>query len=205
METRIAVCITTTPNRKDVLDNTIKQWSKVLPINARFFIHNDEGYKGVCYSKNKCLQWSEFADYVFCFDDDIWPTVPNWYEYYINSNLEHAAYTFNRKVLKEHKKFVEYVDPNGCMLFFTRKCIDTCGGWDTNFKGYGYEHSELSSRIHNLGLTPARFLDVKRPANIFDMANCESSFSYEVRASTIPINEKLYKEKFYSKEFKPFK
>lgn len=202
---KIGVAVTTTPNREHVFQEWFKQYAEISP-ELPLYIHNDINYKGVGYSKNKCLStlYDNGCDYFFLFDDDCFIMHKLWSEYYIKSNLQHAAYTFDRKWITIADNYIEYEKPNGCMMFFTRACIDKVGGWDLKFKGYGYEHVNLSDRIFNAGLTPARYLDIKRPGAIFNMAQCESSFSIYDRME-IPRNEKLYKENFYSKEFKPFK
>lgn len=202
---KIGVAVTTTPNREHVFQEWFKQYAEICP-ELPLYIHNDINYQGVCYSKNKCLSvlYEAGCDYFFLFDDDCFIQHPKFFKLYIDSNLAHATYTFDREVLFINEKFVEFEKPNGCMMFFTRACIDKVGGWDTDFKGYGYEHVNLSDRIFNAGLTPARYLDIKVSGAIFSMAKCESSFSIYDRME-IPRNEKLYKENFYSKEFKPFK
>lgn len=176
---------------------------------------------GIAVVKNKCIEllYDAGCTHFFLFDDDLYPTVSNWWVNYINSGLEHACWNYNRKevrfnVLVSAKTpdyeptitgYAEYEKPNGCMLYATRKVIDTVGGWDTDFKGYGYDHVNWSDRIFNNGLTPARYIDIPNSSHLFKMADCETSVSSDIRATTIPINQQLYIEKFYSKEFKPFK
>ena len=202
---KIGLAVTTTPNRKNVFQEWYNHYAKFCP-ELRLYIHNDIDYQGVGYSKNKCLNalYEAGCDYFFLFDDDCFIKHPGFFKFYIHSKLEHAAYTFNRKLISKGSIYNEYEDPNGCMLFFTRKCVEVAGGWSREFKGYGYEHSELSARIFNLGLTPARFIDIPDSSGLFEMADCESSFTARDR-NQIPANYKLYQEKFYSKEFKPFK
>lgn len=202
---KIGIGLTTTPNRRDVLEEWYQNYSKISP-ELPLYIHNDIDYKGVSYSKNKCLNalYEVGCDYFMIFDDDCFITQPMWHEKYVNSGLNHACYTFSRQLLKEHESYSEYVDPNGCMLFFKKICLDTVGGWDTSYTGFGYEHSDISSRIFNAGLTPARFIDIPNSKGLFEMAKCQSSFSSKDRMQ-IPTNYKLYQQNYYSKEFKPFK
>lgn len=205
METRIGLAVTTTPNRSDVFNKWINSYNEICP-NLPLYIHNDWLYKGVCYSKNRCLSalYDINCDFFMLFDDDC--IIKNQYfaDKYINSGLNHACYTFSRQLLKQHESYTEYVDPNGCMLFFKRICLDAVGGWDTSYTGFGYEHSDFSSRIFNAGLTPARFIDIPNSKGLFEMAKCQSSFSSKDRMQ-IPTNYKLYQQNYYSKEFKPFK
>lgn len=212
---KIGIGITSTPQRSIVAHSCLKDWQKFLPDNATIFMHVDTGYKGVSKAKNEvlklCYEWG--ADFIFIVDDDISPLVDKWWEPYINSGLNHACWNYDRKLLNygceaDYGKcnyYAEYEKPNGCMLCFTRHCIETAGGWDLDFQGFGYEHVNLSDRIFNNGLTPARYIDIPNSKHLFELADCESTFSNEVRMATIPRNLKLYQQKYYSKEFKPFR
>lgn len=209
----------TTRNRSETARNTYNKimelgphgWFKLAVVDDASDLpfegstYRFEQNAGVGSAKNKCLELLEGCEHMFLFDDDCSPVVDEWWLPYINSGLNHAAYTFDRMELNRTSKYVSYEYPNGCMLYFTRKCIDTAGGWDTEFQGYGWDHCELSRRIYNMGLTPAQFVDIPNSAVLFQMADCESSFSYETRAATIPINAELYQQKYFSKEFKPYK
>jgi len=145
------------------------------------------------------------ADYIFLADDDCYPISDVWWVNYCTSGLNHACWNVDRKFISLTQNYVEYETPNGCMLYCTRNVLDVVGGWDTQFKGYGYDHVNWSDRIFNAGLTPARYIDVRDSKDLFRLANCESSISAEIRAKTIPINKKLWKENFNSKEYKEFR
>lgn len=229
---KIGIAITTR-NRHEIARETFAILDDMRPENSVFGIVDDasfnppfgfatnrhnvfrfEDHVGVSAAKNKCLELlhNSGCTHFFLFDDDCRPVVDEWWLPYVNSKLNHAAYTFNRKLLKFtvgfHRGYMlewnEYEKPNGCMMFFTRNCIDKIGGWDMSFKGYGYEHVNLSDRIFNARLTPARYIDIPNSKGLFEMANCESSFSSHDRMQ-IPNNFKLYQQNYYSKEFKPFK
>lgn len=176
--------------------------SKVPYIGADFRFETPVGISG---AKNKCLEllYDVGCTDLFLFDDDTYPLNNGWWIPYLNSGLLHAAYTFDRKILNTTPIYTEYEKPCGCLLYFSRMCLETVGGWDTDFVGYGYEHVNLSDRIFNADLTPARYIDVI--GSKFGMSNAPSSILGSIRAATIPGNFKLYQEKFNSKEFKPFK
>lgn len=160
---------------------------------------------GVSVAKNKCLSLlydAGVTDY-FILDDDTRPLVDNWYKPYLESGLNHACWTFDRELIYSNGYYNQFAKPNGCMLFFKKICLDTVGGWDTAFTGFGYEHVSLSDRIFNAGLTPGRYVDVKQ-TGLFELAKCESSFTSRDREQ-IPANLKLYQDNFYSKEFKEFR
>lgn len=203
---KISIGITTTPNRKKVFEASLAQWQKLLPNNAEIFVHCDAEYKGVVDAKNKVLAmcYDSGADYLFIVDDDLYPLTKDWWQPYTTSPLNHACWNYDRCILSKGDIYNELQTPNGCMLYFKKIAIKTCGGWDTDFKGYGYEHVNLSDRVYNNGLTPGRYIDIPDSKRLFALADCESSFTYADRAQ-IPVNYELYQQKFYSKEFKPFK
>lgn len=128
-------------------------------------------------AKNKCMHlcYESGADHVFIFDDDSWPIHKDWWKPYVESGEHHLCATFlpfNRMFNKPIDRidyvgnnYEDYISikshllPNGYCLYFTRHCIDTVGGFDTNFKNK-YEHVSLSQRIHNAGLTKYMYQDV---------------------------------------------
>jgi glycosyltransferase involved in cell wall biosynthesis len=214
MGPKIAICITT-KDRPSVMAVTLTCWQAFKPANADIFIVDDgskepypgatfrfETSQGVSVAKNKCLELSEGYDYVFVVDDDTRPTSSTWHHPYLVSGLKHACYTFDRKILDSNWHFISFEKPCGCMLFFTRECVDTAGGWDTRFKGYGMEHVSLSDRIFNMGLTPARYVDAT--GAYFQMSNCETSFTDQDK-SYLRENIRLYEQEYYSREFIPYK
>lgn len=217
---KVGISVTTTPCRADVYNEWVQHLGKHVP-NIPVYIHNDHQYKGIAHSKNKCIEmlYQSGCDHLFLFDDDTFIQTPDFINAYCKSGLNHACWNHNRKVISFGvqatafppkyepvlKEYVELDKPNGCMLYVRRGVIEKVGGWDVDFKGYGYDHVNWSDRIFNNELTPARYIDVPNSTHLFKMADCETSVSYDIRASTIPINEKLYQQKFYSKDFKPFK
>lgn len=212
---KIGLAITTTDNRVNVFERTIKSFFERFAAVDVLYIHKDYDYRGIVYSKNKCIEtlYGAGCTDFFIVDDDVIAAEHDWWLPYVNSDLNHACWNYNRTLIKygcvaDYGKcdyYAEYDKPNGCMLYVKREVIDVVGGFDTDFKGYGYEHCNFSDRIFNNGLTPARYIDIPNSKHLFAMADCDTSVSYSIRASTIPINERLYKEKFYSKEFKPFR
>jgi glycosyltransferase involved in cell wall biosynthesis len=113
---------------------------------------------GIPASKNKCLELAEY-DHIFLFDDDTYPIADNWYLPYVNSIKEHLCYTF-LQAYKVKEGFAYHKLGNGCMMYVTRKCIETIGGFDWRFGLGKYEHVNFSRRIHNACLTESVFMDV---------------------------------------------
>lgn len=124
--------------------------------------HRFDTRAGIPAAKNKCLELlmeRTDSDHFFLFDDDCSPTDFEWWKLYTESGLEHASYTWGRSrkitdTIKRHNV------PNGCMIYLTRKAVETVGGFDPAYGLGKFEHTDLSRRIYNAGLTPAPYIDV---------------------------------------------
>lgn len=133
---------------------------------------------GISRVKNKCLELAmnyESIQHVFLIDDDVRFLKKDWHLPYINSGEHHLCATFlpyNRSV----NKMVDKIDSigniyhdnislkthllgNGYCMYFTRHCIETIGGFDTNYNNK-YEHCDISRRIYNAGLTKSVYQDI---------------------------------------------
>lgn len=158
---------------------------------------------GIPAAKNKCLELAKH-DHIFLFDDDTYPISDEWYLPYINSGKEHLCYTFLAKN-KVKEGFKYHILGNGCMLYVTRKCIDTIGGFDWNYGLGKYEHVDFSRRIHNSGLTESIFMDVE---NSSELLRCMDE-KKEIQRSFTPIEirtllssgDKYFRKNRLSKEY----
>lgn len=155
---------------------SVDDCSEPMYHRANFMFEERAGISSV---KNKCLQlcYESDADHFFLFDDDTYPISDNWWIPYVNSKQQHLSYTFGPGMVIlsdsvtsvnlngdiprcENKYYTKsHIVPNGCMTYFTRECIDKVGGFDTNYPNK-YEHTDLSRRIFNLGITPTPYIDV---------------------------------------------
>ena len=168
----ISICITTRnrPESFAIVFERIKQhtnceYQLVVVDDASDVPYCDATYRfknrsGIPSVKNKCLELSKY-DHIFLFDDDTYPIADEWYLPYINSGKEHLCFTF-LTAFKRKEGFKHHTLGNGCMLYITRKCIDTIGGFDWNYGLGKYEHVDFSRRIFNSGLTESIFMDVER-------------------------------------------
>lgn len=207
---KIAICITTR-NRPEVLKRSILNWLEFQPDGSDIFIVDDastihderigysyqfETQQGIAKAKNKCLALAQGYDYVFLCDDDVYPKVFGWEKPYIESGINHMALTFEKNhkgvyyspsVRKngEWEGYPTYDAPNGCMLFLTRKAIETAGGMRPEFDIWGFEHVEYSHRIYLLGLTPHPYIDVPNSLELFHVCDY-----YQEVKSSIPIDVK---------------
>ena len=175
MSNKIAICVSTY-NRLDAFKTCIRHHRMHKVKDAAFFVVEDGGsdksvgiwadYRfkervGIPAVKNKCLEqamdWG--SDHIFLFDDDVFPISDDWHLPYINSGHHHLCYTFLPELAVNDNIKIHSLG-NGCMMYFTRQCIETVGGFDTDFSLGKFEHTELSHRIHNAGLTKHAFMDV---------------------------------------------
>jgi len=166
----ISICITTR-NREASFNIVLDRIKKHTNCDYQLVIVDDasdvpycnascrlETRSGIPAVKNKCLELAKY-DHIFLFDDDTYPISDEWYLPYINSGKEHLCFTF-LTAFKRNGNVKYHTLGNGCMLYVTRKCIDTIGGFDWNYGLGKYEHVDFSRRIFKSGLTESIFMDV---------------------------------------------
>lgn len=228
---KTAICITTR-NREKVYEETFSHWLNLSPDDFKIFVVDDcsdipyakadfrfEERAGIPKAKNKCLElaykWG--ADHIFLSDDDCYPVVDYWYKPYIESGLNHLCFTFTtgfKGTLSwskgfETDKYIIHSLGCGCMMYFSRLCLDTVGGFDEKFGLGKYEHPDLSRRIHNAGLTPHTFMDVKESNKLFhsmDQHNeIERSFTPDEQNYLLNKGRDYFYSKAQSREYIEFK
>lgn len=211
----ISICITTR-NRPEsfifVLDkikqHTNCEYQLIVVDDASDELYCNADYRfpersGIPAAKNKCLELAKY-DHIFLFDDDTYPIADEWYLPYVNSGKEHLCFTFLTAFIKK-EGFKYHTLGNGCMMYLTRKCIDTIGGFDWNYGLGKYEHVDFSRRIHNAGLTESIFMDIE---NSHELLYCmdkkkeiERSFSREEMRSLLKSGEKYFTKTRRSREY----
>lgn len=216
----IGVAISTR-NRREMTEHSIAEWKKYLPEDSKLVIVDDasdvpypyssfrfDERAGIAVVKNKCLELLDDCEHIFLADDDIYPQHMSWWIDYVRGPLSHACYVFNRKKLWSEPDYTAYELPRGCLLYFTKRCIQIAGGFDTQFTSM-YEHAELSRRIFNMKLTPARYVDIPNSQNTFyshdEQFTAKSSISQRQRNNYINANKKRFEETALSNSFKPYK
>lgn len=179
--------------------------------NAHFRFEKRAGIPKV---KNKCLElaMNTGANHIFLFDDDIYPVIDGWEKAYIESGINHLSYSFdehyhgvNQRQSKIINGFKVSSIPNGCMMYFTRHCIETIGGFDERFGLGCYEHTDLTRRIHNAGLTPYKNMDVIGSDKLFHSMDrhgeIQRNFSMQERSKQLMRGSKLFNQKANDKSF----
>lgn len=218
-------------NRHETAKETVKQWKKFLPKGAKLFIVDDgsdvpfpdadyrnETAQGIASCKNRCLELCDGADYIFLADDDVYPKIKDWHLPYINSGLNHLCFTFDkfsngkpngRKKLGTENGITRWHEPCGLMMFYTKECLQKVGGMDESYGAWGYEHLNLSMRIHNAGLTPYPFMDVENSLDLFHSLDHDQtvtrSVDASIRAKLAIVNQRKYHREIKSSAFIPYK
>jgi glycosyltransferase involved in cell wall biosynthesis len=211
----ISICITTRnrlPSFAFVLAQIEKhtncEYQLVVVDDASDVSYFDASYRfseraGIPAAKNKCLELAKY-DHIFLFDDDTYPIADEWYLPYINSGKEHLCYTF-LSYFKRKDGFKYHTLGNGCMLYVTRKCIDTIGGFDWNYGLGKYEHVDFSRRIHNARLTESVFMDVIGSDKLLycmdQKKEIQRSFTSREMTSLLNSGAKRFAQNRKSKEF----
>lgn len=214
---QIGIAITTR-NREATAKETITKIRKYAPKGAKIVIVDDasdkpfegadfrfENQAGIARAKNKCFELLNDCEHLFLFDDDCWPKVKDWHLPYVNSKHNHLMYIFgnfsngkpngNRKE-KEIEDAVIYENPCGCMIYYKRVCLDKVGGMDPAYGIWGFEHPDHSVRIHNAGLTPYKFMDIKSSDDLFfshdKEQTVERSVPTKIRMQHIAKNKRKF-------------
>jgi GT2 family glycosyltransferase len=158
---------------------------------------------GIARAKNKCLELLDDCQHIFLFDDDTYPDKEDWWRPYVESREPHALYGWWH-VIYEDEHIIAYNHPNGCMVYVERRVLDIVGGLDVNFGLFGHEHVSWSDRIHNAGLTTARYQNVQG-GRVYSMDE------HEAVESTIPehlrknYNWALAERSRYSNHYVPYR
>lgn len=123
--------------------------------------------RGMIENKNRLLVYLQNFDCVFLMDDDLVPIKKGWLELYLEalkvSGYEHlnyiheiAKYTKLSEVKYTDEITLEYYkDLGGALMVMTKKCLDTVGILDPEYKFYGYGHCDYTRRCQMAGLCPS--------------------------------------------------
>lgn len=175
----------TTHNRQQLVADTLAKIQAVSP-DVRVVVVDDaslprvriagadiyrfDSNVGIARAKNKCLELLSDCDHIFLFDDDTYPTTPDWWKPYVESKEPHLMYLFESwssgkpvgddKILYEDGVIVAHQHARGCMIYVHRSVLDRVGGMDIRYGKAMHEHLDWSNRIHNAGLTSFPYMDV---------------------------------------------
>lgn len=165
---RVGIGITTTATRRKTFALCMRQLNKhTVPQNGVEFVYHVQTFyplkhSGISAVKNCCIRelMAKDCDYLFLFDDDCFPVHDDWIWPFIEAHVKTKQHHFlyladvsDRYPLGVGQKKMEskngvdiYRGAQGCCIFTTRHAIEKIGGFDENYKGYGWEHENFSVR-----------------------------------------------------------
>lgn len=129
--------------------------------------HNSDQIS-VASDKNKLIKklYDSGCDYIFLFDSDTFPIKSGWEKFFIDGCIKTGIQHFvlcnpvNSLYQSGNEDVSLYLTGTGCMLFITRKVVETVGYINPGYGKYGYEHVAYSHRIRMAGLTPAWYVSL---------------------------------------------
>lgn len=229
---KIAICITTR-NREEVFFNCLRKWIEFTPEDCDIELiivddASDNDYApydyrfteraGIPAAKNKCIELAMYGlpDIIILADDDVHPISTNWHHSYINSLYPHLCFSWTERYQDQAAKqrWEEnghnfYHLGNGCLMTFTRSCIERVGGFRTEYGMGAYEHSDLSHRIAAAGLQPHPFIDVIGSEKLFHSMDKSGtvtrSFTDQEKAELLQRNYPIFASKRFDTNFVPYK
>jgi glycosyltransferase involved in cell wall biosynthesis len=96
-----------------------------------------------------------------------------------------------------------HIHPNGVMMYLTKKCLKTIGGFNSGGAMYGGEHGGFSVRAYNNALTPHPFVDVNHSRLYF--VNPEFTMQTESSVTTLEKEDSTDTiQKFFNRELESF-
>lgn len=178
--------------------------------------HRNDTPQGIANAKNHCLRLL-MADpdiqHLFLFDDDCHPTAYEWWKPYVESGEHHLAYLHDNLNPAAHTVIyddgtIQAVERGtACMLYFTRKCIETVGGFRPEFGRWSFEHDDLSHRIMNAGLTRYPYQGLSRQWGIWNLDEYEHGMSSITKAERDPLrpaNKLLFEQHRWDSDYVPY-
>lgn len=175
-------------NRPEHVQLTIDQIEKYTQSPYKLHVSIDTEKKGVAWNKNQCLEALKDCDHIFLFDDDAFPRAQEWELFFIEAaqmaNIGHFIYqheTIDVRLIKAIEPNIGiYNNSNGCMMYFTRECLDKVGVFDEKFGVYGFEHADMSMRAHLEGCSPSPFVCPLGAAQYIYSLDIDNYLQYEI-------------------------
>lgn len=145
-------------SRPEELDELIQMVREIneLAINTKTILATGE-LANIAKTRNRALAPVADCDYIFSFEDDIFPYNDAWLEGYCEclNEMGHMMYLpaclWPRQVLNSkigRYNVMKAPQCGGIMLCFTKEVIANIGGFNSAFEIYGFEHAEFTERAN---------------------------------------------------------
>lgn len=190
--------------------------------SPRLTIRRNEAPLGIARAKNQCLELLDGFAHMLLLDDDCRPVASTWADFYVQAFKDTGCHHFSLSRIRPTNANKRLADielggrtlttwnwPCGVCQFYSRQAIDTVGGFNPAYGRWGYEHVGLSSRIHNAGLTPARFVDVQGSGDQVRMLDerpgFDRVFDHKFRSEALAKNGPIYMQEIKTRDFIPYR
>lgn len=129
--------------------------------NSHVIVHTDTQRLGPAHARNAVMYFLFevlHCDHVFLFDDDCYPIMAGWEQYFLDNHAVSGLHffglpeSFKGRLLAQSGELTWWDGIVGCFSSQTRECFERVGYFDTEFRDYGYEDSERHMRLRRAGL-----------------------------------------------------
>lgn len=193
----------------------------LLPDDCTFVVVEDTERRGVAWARNQVLQQLDHCDHIFLFDDDCWPVMRGWAEYWAGecaaawvgySALPEAFKTGRIERWAHAGSDIIYWDGGiGAAIYQHRSALEVIGGYNEALHGYGFEDAGRADRAQRAGLTgptrnacPLRCLAYIHSADVFG-ENPTPSYTVEEKEAHIAANHQAYLDELAGPVFVPYR
>lgn len=193
----------------------------LLPDDCTFVVVEDTERRGVAWARNQVLQQLDHCEHIFLFDDDCWPVMRGWAEYW-SSQCEAAGVRYSAlpeafkdcvggRVSEHDGELLSWSGGIGAAIYQHRSALDVIGGYNEALRGYGFEDAGRADRAHRARLTgptrnacPLRCLAYIRSADVFG-ENPTPSYTVEEKEAHIAANRQAYLDELAGPVFVPYR
>lgn len=195
----------------------------LLPDDCKFVVVTDHDRRGVAWARNQCLQQLDECEHIFLFDDDCWPVMRGWAEYWAEQcfvfGMTYSAmpesfksgldFTFDGIGLDT--EMARWHGGIGAATYQHRSVLDLIGGYNEKLIGYGFEdagrlarYNKATDEPQTANFAPIRLLAYIHSADVY-AENPEPSYTVEEKEAHIAANREEYLRELDGPVFIPYK
>lgn len=194
----------------------------LLPDDCKFVIVEDTDRCGVAWARNQVLQQLDDCEHIFLFDDDCWPVMRGWAEYWAGQcSVALVCYSALPEAFKSRFDYdstmrlasdtLAWDGGIGAAVYQHRSALEVIGGYNEKLHGYGFEDAGRADRAHRAGLTgptrnacPLRCLAYIHSADVMG-ENPTPSYTVEEKEAHIAANRQAYLDELAGPVFIPYR
>lgn len=194
----------------------------LLPEDSKFVVIYDNDRRGPAWARNQALQELDGCEHIFLFDDDCWPVMAGWAEYWAGEcDRAEVRYSALPEAFKTGitgpqdwtcgEELMTWDGGIGAALYQHRQALEVIGGYNERLFAYGFEDAGRADRAQRAGLTgptrnaaPLRLLAYIHSADVFG-ENPTPSYSVEEKEAHIAANRPAYEAELAGPVFIPYR